>query len=120
MKETKGVKVGMDMYYLIRSHHNGGMSIRAIAKTLGISKQTVKMYCDGTTIPGNRKEHHRDPTIITDETREFSRSCFREDEQEWLAKWRHTAKCINDRLVAEKGFAGGESTIRKIVNDLRK
>ncbi|WP_442872026.1 helix-turn-helix domain-containing protein [Coprococcus sp. OM06-25] len=38
------------MYYLIRSYHNDGMSIRAIAKTLGISRQTVKKYCDGTTI----------------------------------------------------------------------
>ena len=65
------MKVEMDMYYLIRSYHNDGMSIRAIAKTLGISRQTVKKYCAGTTIPGNRKEYHRDSTIITDETREF-------------------------------------------------
>ena len=114
------MKVEMDMYYLIRSYHNDGMSIRAIAKTLGISRQTVKKYCDGTTIPGNRKEYHRDSTIITDETREFILSCFREDEREGLAKQRHTAKRIYDRLVAEKGFAGGESTIRKAVNDLRK
>jgi len=28
------VKVEMNMYYLIRSYHNDGMSIRAIAKTL--------------------------------------------------------------------------------------
>ncbi len=110
----------MDMYYLIRSYHNDGMSIRTIAKTLGISRQTVTKYCDGTTIPGNRKEYHRDSTIITDETREFILSCFREDEQEGLAKQRHTAKRIYDRLVAEKGFTGGESTIRKAVNDLRK
>lgn len=114
------MKVEMDMYYLIRSYHNDGMSIRAIAKTLGISRQTVKKYCDGTTIPGNRKEYHRDSTIITDETRECILSCFREDEREGLAKQRHTAKRIYDRLVAEKGFAGGESTIRKAVNDLRK
>jgi len=114
------VKVEMDMYYLIRSYHNDGMSIRTIAKTLGISRQTVTKYCDGTTIPGNRKEYHRDSTIITDETREFILSCFREDEQEGLAKQRHTAKRIYDRLVAEKGFTGGESTIRKAVNDLRK
>ena len=72
------MKVEMDMYYLIRSHHNDGMSIRTIAKTLGISRQTVTKYCDGTTIPGNRKEYHRDSTIITDEPREFILSCFRD------------------------------------------
>ena len=109
------MKLEMDMYYLIRSYHNDGMSIRAIAQTLDISRQTVKKYCDGTTIPGNRKEYHRNSTIITDETREFILSCFREDEQEGLAKQRHTAKRIYDRLVAEKGFAGGESTISVIL-----
>lgn len=49
------MKVEMDMYYLIRSYRNYGMSIRAIVKTLGIYRQTVKKYCDGTTIPGNWK-----------------------------------------------------------------
>ena len=95
------MKVEMDIYYLIRSYHNDGMSIRTIAKTLGISRQTVKKYCDGTTIPGNRKEYHRDSTIITDETREFILSCFREGEQEGLAKQRHTAKRIYDDLRKE-------------------
>ena len=80
------MKVEMDIYYLIRSYHNDGMSIRTISKTLGMSRQSVKKYCDGTTIQGNRKEYHRDSTIITDETREFILSCFREDEQEGLAK----------------------------------
>lgn len=71
------MKVEMDIYYLIRSYHNDGMTIRAIAKTLDISMQTVKKYCDGTTIPSNQKESPRDSTIITDETREFILSCFR-------------------------------------------
>ena len=55
----------MDMYYLIRSYHNDVMSIRAIAKTLGISRQTVKKYCDGTTIPGNRKEYLNNPGYVS-------------------------------------------------------
>lgn len=116
----KGVIVEMDMYYKIRSYHNEGRSIRWIANQLGISRQTVKKYCEGNTIPGNRKEYHRDTTVVTKDIEQFILSCFKEDELESLSKQRHTAKRIYDRLVVEKGFTGGESTIRKAVNELRK
>jgi len=46
-------------------------------------------------------------------------NCFKEDEEEHLKKQRHTAKRIYDRLVAEKDFNGGESTIRRVVRELR-
>lgn len=48
--------VEMDMYEKIRSYYNDGKSIRWIARTLGISRQTVKKYCSGDTMPGIRKE----------------------------------------------------------------
>ncbi len=112
--------IEMDMYYQIRTYRNEGMSIRWIARTLGISRQTVRKYCDGKTIPGNRKEYHRQSSVVTPETEAFILQCFAEDEREGLAKQQHTAKRIYDRLVAEKDFSGGESTIRKAVNDLRK
>lgn len=67
----KGVIVEMDMYYKIRSYYNDGKSIRWIARTLGISRQTVKKYCSGDTIPGIRKEYHRDNTIVTDDVEQF-------------------------------------------------
>ena len=116
----KGVIVEMDMYYKIRSYYNDGKSIRWIARTLGISRQTVKKYCSGDTIPGIRKEYHRDNTIITGDVENFILNCFKEDEAEGLKKQQHTAKRIYDRLVEEQGFTGGESTIRKAVNDLQK
>lgn len=116
----KGVIVEMDMYYKIRSYYNDGKSIRWIARTLGISRQTVKKYCSGDTIPGIRKEYHRDNTIVTDDVEQFILGCFKEDEAEGLKKQQHTAKRIYDRLVEEQGFTGGESTIRKAVNDLQK
>lgn len=112
--------VEMDMYSKIRSFYNDGKSMRWISKTLGVSRQTVKKYCEGKTIPGNRKEYHRDNTIITDEVTQFINSCFEEDEREGLKKQHHTSKRIYDRLVSEKGFTGGESTIRKAVKELHK
>ena len=35
-------------------------------------------------------------------------------------KQHHTAKRIYDRLVAEHGFTGGETTIRQLVRELRE
>lgn len=34
--------VEMDLYYEIRTRYNAGQSIRSIAKSLGIARQTVK------------------------------------------------------------------------------
>ena len=45
--------------------------------------------------------------------------CLEEDRLMQLPKQKHTAKRIYDRLVAEKGFKGGESTIRNAVKALR-
>lgn len=109
----------MDMYQSIRTYFNEGKSIRWIAKTLGISRQTVRKYCEGNTHPEVRKDYRRAPDVVTDDVRDFILECFRQDENEGLKKQSHTAKRIYDRLVAEKGFTGAESTIRKAVKQLR-
>ena len=109
----------MEMYEEIRAYFNQGMSIRWIAKRMRISRQTVKKYCRGETIPGVRKEYHRESDVVTDDVKSFIEECFRSDEEEGLKKQKHTAKRVYDRLVEEKGFEGGESTIRKAVAELR-
>ena len=121
--------VEMDLYYQIRSRFNDGESIRSIARHLGISRQTVKKYCRGDTHPNERKPYHRDSEVVTDDVIAFARSCLKEDQEEDLSKQWHTAKRIYDRLreeegftsglVTEKGFKGGESTIRNVVRSLR-
>ena len=111
--------VEVDMYRLIRTYYNEGKSIRWIARTLGISRQTVKKYCEGNTHPEIRKEYHREASVITPEIEAFIVSCLQEDEKEGLPKQAHTARRIYNRLVNEKGFTGGESIIRKAVNELR-
>ena len=112
--------VEMDMYQSIRTYFNEGKSIRWIARVLGISRQTVRKYCEGNTHPDVRKDYHRAPAVVTDDIRDFILDCFRQDEEEGIKKQQHTAKRIYDRLVTEMGFTGGESTIRKAVNELRK
>jgi len=115
----KGVIIEVDIYSAIRTRYSDGESIRSIAKDLGISRQTVKKYCEGATHPEVRKNYQREPDIITDNIKTFILSCFKEDENENLKKQKHSAKKIYDRLVAEKKFIGAYSTIRATVRTLR-
>lgn len=111
--------VEVDLYHQIRTRYIDGESIRSIAKSLGISRQTVKKYCEGNTHPDVRKEYSRQTDIVTEDVRSFILACLDEDRQTKLSKQKHTAKRIYDRLVIEKDFKGGESTIRKAVKTLR-
>lgn len=115
----KGVIIEVDIYSAIRTRYSQGESIRSIAKSLGISRQTVKKYCEGSTHPEVRKTYEREPDVITDAVKAFILNCFKEDEDEKLKKQKHTAKRIYDRLVAEKDFSGSYSTIRASVRSLK-
>ncbi len=96
-----------------------GMSQRSIAKALGISRNTVKKYCDGNSVPWERKEYKRKADVLTDDVLDFILQCLEEDKYENLNKQQHTARRIYHRLVDEKGFTGGESTIRLAVNRIK-
>ncbi|MBP8640684.1 MAG: helix-turn-helix transcriptional regulator, partial [Oscillospiraceae bacterium] len=41
-----------------------GESQRSIAHRLEVSRQTVKKYCEGQTMPGVRKEYTRIPSVV--------------------------------------------------------
>ncbi|QNO13305.1 IS21 family transposase [Alkalicella caledoniensis] len=114
------MKIEVDIYKEIRMGALRGESQRSIAKRLGISRPTVKKYYDGSSHPESRKSYERDPDIVTDEVKSFILECFDLDKRENVKKQKHTAKKIYDRLVKEKGFTGGESTIRKAVKALRE
>ena len=109
----------MNDYKQIRQRFLNGESQRSIAKSMGISRNTVKKYCEGEKVPWERKTPERESTILTDDVLAFIAACLEEDNAEGLKKQKHTAKRIYDRLVDERGFSGGESTIRKAVNEIR-
>ena len=109
----------MSVYKKIRASYADGKSQRKIADELGIARNTVKRYCDGSSTPWDRKTPERDSTVLTKEVVDFIKKCLDEDEKEGLKKQRHTAKRIYDRLVSECGFTGGESTVRRKVRELK-
>lgn len=55
----------MDQYQLIRQLYAvEGLSQRQIAKTLGISRNTVRRYCNSENVPWERKRNSRAATVI--------------------------------------------------------
>lgn len=112
--------ITMQDYDEIRRRFLAGESQRHIAKVLGISRNTVKKYCEGNAVPWIRKTPDRVSTVLTNDVLQFIQHCMDEDNAEGLKKQRHTAKRIFDRLVEEKGFTGGESTIRAKVQEIKQ
>lgn len=111
--------VGMSIYSQIREAYISGESQRSIAKRLGVSRPTVKKYCDGAIMPGVRKEYLRAPSVVTPEIESFIRTCLETDRKEGLRKQAHTAKRIYDRLVSEVGFTGSYSIVRRVVHEMK-
>lgn len=115
------MSIEVEIYKKIRHlHEHEGKSQRAISQILGISRNTVKKYCEGSQVPWERQGvSGRQRYVITDEVLEFIKSCLAGDEAENIKKQKHTAKRIYDRLVEELDFTGGETTIREIVAELK-
>ena len=111
--------VGMSLYSQIREAYISGESQRSIAKRLGVSRPTVKKYCEGAIMPGVRKEYLRAPSVVTPQVENFIRMCLETDKKEGIRKQSHTAKRIYDRLVSEKGFAGSYSIVRRVVHEMK-
>ena len=71
------------------------------------------------TVPWERKKYERKAEVLTKEVKEFIDGCLERDEEEGAGKQKHTARRIYHRLVEEKGFTGGESTVRRYVRERR-
>ena len=108
--------ITVNLYAQIRKLFVEGNSLRNISRLLGISRNTVKKYSEGCAHPLKRKTPLRQATTLTEEVITFIKECLEDDARENLKKQRHTARCIYHRLKSEKGFTGGESTIRRKVN----
>lgn len=114
------MSIELEVYEQIRRYKEEGLGKKTVAKLLGVSRNTVKKYWDGSTVPWVRKEGSGlVSTVVTPEVKSFIIQCVEED-KEAPRKQRHTARRIYDRLVSEKGFKGAESTIRNVVAEIKK
>ena len=114
------VVITVEIYKEIRKMRLNGMSQRQIDAALHISRNTVKKYCDGDSVPWERKDYSREASVLTEDVVSFVRRCLEEDARGRSRKQHHTSKRIYDRLVTECGFTGGETTVRRLVRELRE
>lgn len=108
------MKIELDIYEQIRYMYSvQGLGKKTIAKLLKISKNTVKKYCEGDSVPWIRKQNkQREKPVITTTVEDFIKECLDTDQKENVKKQKHTATRIYDRLVDELNFEGGASTVR--------
>jgi len=106
-----------DYEHIRRCYFRYKHSIRKISRDTGICRPTIRKAIEGEEPKYKLKKHKHKPVI----------GPYVEIIKEWLIKdkkvkekQRHTAKRIHDRLVKEHKFKGGESTVRKLVKELKQ
>lgn len=62
--------IGMNLYKDIRKLYTQNISKREIARKLGVSRNTVRKYCEGKCILGEKVHCNRDDSVLTDEVKE--------------------------------------------------
>lgn len=107
----------VDIEFIRKRHFVEGWSIRKIAKSLEISRQSVRKALASSEIPRYKLTEPR-PCPVMDPFRDLIMTWL-EDDKKAPPKQRHTAKRVYDRLVEEYGFTGGESTVRHFVRNLK-
>ena len=112
--------IGVDKIDDIRRLGRGGASVASISRDTGVSEPTVRK-CLRETDPSERPPAvGRVPeSPLLEPFAELVDSWLLEDRRCWH-KQRHTARRVFDRLVAEKGFEGSYSTVRRYVRRRRE
>src|SRR6056297_406743 len=108
----------MDQYEHIRTAHRVyGQSISEIARITGHSRNTIRKALSETYDGYSLRQHQPFPVLGP-----FQKiiDVWLNDDRERPRKQRHTARRIYDRLVAEYGFAGSESNVRKYVREAKE
>lgn len=112
--------IQVNQYQKIRMYYEQEhRSIRWIARELHCSRDTVRKYIEGDSVPWDRKPGSGRKSVISGEVDRFIDACLAEDKAENLPKQQHTAKRIHDRIQKELGIEIGESTVRKAVAQKR-
>lgn len=103
----------MDQYEFIRTAHRVyGKNISELSRMTGHSRNTVKKALRGEPWGYQERENQPFPVLgpylgIIDE--------WLQDDLRQPKKQRHTARRVYNRLRAEHGYEGGESTVRRYV-----
>ena len=89
-------------------------SQRQIARTLGISRNTVAKYCHGNIYPGIRADYHRDARVVTPDVIRFIVQCLPLNRTP-----NSTIRPENLRSAGNRKGFNGSDNIRRTVRTLR-
>lgn len=101
--------ITMEAFMDIHSLHRDGLSQRAIAKKLGIHRNTVKAHLEATGLPQYRKHKRRQSCL--DPYKKIIRDYL--DQDDYQATW------LLDR-VRNLGYTGSYETLRDFVRPLKE
>ena len=107
----------VDKEYIRKKHMVEGWSIRKLSRSTGLARQTIRKLLESSDLPQYHLSVNR-PSPVMDPYRELV-SVWLEEDKKAPSKQRHTARRVFDRLVAEYGFTGGRSTVRRLVRALK-
>ena len=99
----------VDVYKEIRRLQLDGVSSqRAAAQMLGISRNTVKKYWQGESVPWERQTYEREPAVLTPEVIQFIQSCLDEDEKEQVHRYCQALCANSSSVMVEPGSVEAE------------
>jgi transposase len=109
----------MDQIYVIRHKVMvEGLSMRRVAREMGISRVTVKRYVSGGATPCERKPAER-PQVVLDRVRPKLDKIL-EDSKEWThGKQKLTAARVW-KMLREDGVEVGETLVKKYVREWKR
>ncbi len=101
-----------------RDKHMQGKSVRTIARERGVHRRVVRQALRNA-VPRPRKAMERAAPVLTPALQGQVEVWLRADTTA-PRKQRHTGRRVWQRLQAEHGFGGAESTVRRLVGQMRR
>ena len=112
--------LGMDLAYVIKHKwYHEGLSIRQIARDLGVSRNTVRKYVDADGEPRRREAADKRTQPVLDEVRERIDEILQEWGRRTTPKQRITGTLVHKQLVGE-GHLVGSTTVRAYLAEKRR
>lgn len=108
-KEEVAAMISAEVFMDIIALHRQGMSMRSIAKQLGIHRNTVKNHLNNKTLPRYRKEKRKESVLDP----------YKQTIDDFLAEDAYQATWLFERLK-NLGYQGSYETVRNYVREVKE